>query len=436
MSNVEIFSTKDTQHAQHVENPMVDGQDGTLCPPDDVNFPDGGYKAWLTVLGGWLAFISSIGFLSAFSVFQSFYSSTQLPTYSPSDISWIGSLQLFGTFAIGLWSGRLSDKHGPRLPFALGTFFMVFGTMMASISTKYYQFVLSQGLCSSISFGFAFTPALAVQSQWFLKKRGFVVGLVMSGQNVGGVIWPILMDRLIFIHGVSLSWTLRIIGFLQLFIMVAATLMVHARFPDIPRQRIPVKRFLTDKRTAIFTFATLLFFFGIYIPYFYITPYSMMWGASDDYGFYLSSVLNGGAFVGCYIFGVISDSRLGRFNSLLVVSFSCAVTAFSWIGARSPAGVTGWVVIYGFFTGALQALFSPCISELAPEPDLIGTWNGLCIAVASLAVLFTGPIAGALLDKTQGSSYVPMQAFTGAVMAVATAFYFLARIFVSRKARA
>jgi hypothetical protein len=63
---------------------------------------------------------------------------------------------------------------------------MVLGTMMASISSSFYQFVFSQGACCAIGFGLVFTPALAVQSQWFLKKRGFVVGLVMSGQNIGG----------------------------------------------------------------------------------------------------------------------------------------------------------------------------------------------------------------------------------------------------------
>jgi MFS family permease len=59
--------------------------------------------------------------------------------------------------------------------------------MMASISKKYYQFLLSQGFCVGLGMGLIFTPALAIQSQWFLKRRGFIVGAVMSGQNVGGV---------------------------------------------------------------------------------------------------------------------------------------------------------------------------------------------------------------------------------------------------------
>ncbi|KAJ5905248.1 monocarboxylate transporter [Penicillium subrubescens] len=153
-------------------------------------------------------FIASIGYLSGGSVFQSYFKTIVLPDSSTSDIAWIGSVQFWGCYFIGIGSDALSDKYGPALPLALGTFFMVFGNMMSSLSATYYQFLLSQGFCVALGMGLIFTPALAVQSQWFLKRRGFVVGFVMSGQMVGGV---------------SFSWTLRIIGFMQLGIMLADT---------------------------------------------------------------------------------------------------------------------------------------------------------------------------------------------------------------------
>lgn len=152
----------------------------------DVHFPDGGVNTWRTAFGGFLAFIASIGFLSGGSVFQSYYITTTLSSSDPPDIAWIGSVQLWGCFFFGICPGRLSDKYGPTLPLGVGTIFLVLGIMMVSISKKDYHFLLSQGLCVALGMGLIFTPALAIQSQWFFRRCGFIVGAIMSGQNVGG----------------------------------------------------------------------------------------------------------------------------------------------------------------------------------------------------------------------------------------------------------
>lgn len=61
-------------------------------------------------------------------------------------------------------SGRLFDQYGPRLPIAIGTFMHVFGLMVTSLSTKYYQFVLSQSVCSGIGASMIFGPAMTAVS--------------------------------------------------------------------------------------------------------------------------------------------------------------------------------------------------------------------------------------------------------------------------------
>lgn len=102
----------------------------------------------------------------------------------------------------------------------------------------------------------------------------------------------------------------------------------------------------------------------------------MQWGTSARSAFYYPTILNAAAFFGCHVLGVVADSGIGFFNSLTVITFCCAVTAFGWIGARSNVGIILWTIMYGFLSGAIQTLFSPCISQLAPTPALIGTWNG------------------------------------------------------------
>ncbi|KAB8222955.1 major facilitator superfamily domain-containing protein [Aspergillus novoparasiticus] len=409
------LSFAESQHIELARNGNEAHESRTdLAIPNDADFPDGGVNAWRTALGGFLAFIASIGFMSGGSVFQSYYVTTTLSSSSASDIAWIGSVQLWGCFFFGIWAGRLSDKYGPALPLGLGTVFMVFGIMMASISKKYYQFLLSQGFCVALGMGWIFTPALAVQSQWFLRRRGFVVGAVMSGQNVGG-------------------WTLRIIGFIQLGLMTAATLLVKPRFPRTSNiDVLPIRQYFTNKRTITFTIALVIMDLGIYIPWFYITSFTMQYGASASLAFYNAAILNGGAFLGCYALGIVADSGLGFFNSLTVVTFASAVVAFAWIGARNVAGIIVWTVVYGILSGALQAIFSPCLSLLAPTPEVTGSWNGIAITIGSFAVLGTGPIAGKLLGDEDGTGYVPMQLFTGICLVLAGVFYLATRVLVSR----
>lgn len=108
-------------------------------PKASPTFPDGGLRAWTTILGCFLlSFTSygeqlahhliihhltrSVGQLNAFGVFQTYYAEHQLSGRSDSDISWIGSLQLGLIYAGGLVLGRMFDAYGSRvipLPFSM-----------------------------------------------------------------------------------------------------------------------------------------------------------------------------------------------------------------------------------------------------------------------------------------------------------------------------
>jgi MFS family permease len=72
-----------------------------------------------------------------------------LREYNPSTIAWISSLMIFFMFFFGPIIGKLYDNYGPRWLLIIGTFLEVFGLMMTSISTEYYQILLAQGVCAS-----------------------------------------------------------------------------------------------------------------------------------------------------------------------------------------------------------------------------------------------------------------------------------------------
>jgi len=105
--------------------------------------------------------------------------------------------------------------------------------------------------------------------------------------------------------------------------------------------------------------------------------------------FYLASILNAGAFFGCYELGIVADAGLWFFDSLIITSFDATIVAFAWTAARTPAGIVVWTAAYGLLSGAIQAIFSPCISLLAPSPEVIGTLNGESLACSRPLSLLT-----------------------------------------------
>ncbi|KAL7921216.1 MFS general substrate transporter [Trichoderma austrokoningii] len=168
---------------------------------DSESFPDGGLRAWLVVLG---AFFWTI----CVSVFQEYYETHQLISLSPCTISWIPSLSMFTIFIAGPFVGHLFDHYGPEMLLLFGITIHVFGLMMASISSKYYQFIY-------------------LNRYTFQKRRALAMGIVASGSSMGGVVLPIMINHLI--PTIGFGWTMRICAFLMLGLLVmnAFTFLVN-----------------------------------------------------------------------------------------------------------------------------------------------------------------------------------------------------------------
>lgn len=109
-----------------------------------------GVKAWLKVLGCFIIFINTYGMASSFGVYQAYYESTALPHHSPSTISWIGTAQVFFLGFTGIVAGPLYDRGYVQSVLAVGCSLVVVGLFMLSLSTEYYQILLSQGVCIGI----------------------------------------------------------------------------------------------------------------------------------------------------------------------------------------------------------------------------------------------------------------------------------------------
>lgn len=102
---------------------------------DDDGYPEGGVKAWLVVLGSWMALFSALGLMNTLATFQAYVSTHQLSDHSEGQIGWIFSLYTFITFFGGIYIGPTFDKYGPRWVILSGTLCLVVSLVGFSFCT-------------------------------------------------------------------------------------------------------------------------------------------------------------------------------------------------------------------------------------------------------------------------------------------------------------
>lgn len=171
--------------------------------------PDGGMIAWSQVFVSHLLVVNGFGYMSSFGLFQSHWMTAF--NRSASAIAWVGSLQMFLLFFIGTLSGRAMDAGYFRSLIYLGCTMQLLGTFTTSFCSRYWQLILSQGIVQGLGNGLLFTPAVALVSTYFSKKRAFALGIAACGAPVGGVVFPIVSLSTLLRSSTPLSTDRRLV---------------------------------------------------------------------------------------------------------------------------------------------------------------------------------------------------------------------------------
>ncbi|OCH87180.1 MFS general substrate transporter [Obba rivulosa] len=390
-------------------------------------FPDGGATAWLTVFGAFLALFCSFGQLNAFGTFQSWYASHQLRNLDASTISWIGSTQLWVFFFSGGFIGRIFDRCGPRPIMAVGTVIYVTSIMLTSVAHRYYQYILFQGVLFGLGVGMLFYPPLAAISTYFARRRATAVGIAMAGSGLGGTIYPIALQYLL--KRLGFAWAVRISGIACVGLCAVALATVTSRFsPGVARKPSPWfdREMMKDNRFIFMVIGSCFIALGLFIPFFYIVSYGTDNGISTETSFYVLAVLNAGSVAGRIALPRMADS-VGRFALLIPCAFFAGLSSLVfWTFARSLTSLMIYAALYGFFSGAFNALIIPCIAQISDVRE-IGARIGLLYSIISFPSLLSGPIAGYLLKYDNGS-YVGLITLNGTTVIIGSLLMLCAKL--------
>ena len=234
---------------------------------------------------------------------------------------------------------------------------MVVSIICLSISTEFYQFLLSFGVLGGISASLVFYSSVSAVSHWFARRRSLATGIALSAGGLGGVCYPLII--LFLGPSIGFAWAIRIIGLFNAFTGSLACLLLRKRLPPNKAKGSVIDlKGLKEVKYAVVTVATFVLEVALIVPYTYISSYAIAQGMEPRSAYLLNTIFSAAAIPGRILPNYFAD-RYGVFNVMILTTVACSIFIFGlWLPASNigePA-ITAFVVLFGFWSGSSISL--------------------------------------------------------------------------------
>ncbi|KAI0672767.1 MFS general substrate transporter [Trametes maxima] len=385
--------------------------------------PDGGLRAWLVILGCAIGACATFGFVNAWGVFQEYYQQNVLVGTSPSTIAWIGSIQYALVFLPGLVVGRIFDMGYTKLPLGIASAVIVAVTFLTAECTKYWHFLLCQGIAFGLASGVVFGVVMGCPAHWFKHRIGLALGIMALGSSLGGTTFPIAVRNLI--DRVGFKWTMRIIGFIELVLLSFQFATVERRLP--PKKHTGPFFDLSAFKSPQFSLyctSSFLAFLGIYTVLTYIDVSASSKGIDPDFSFYLLAIANACSAIGRLTGGIFAD-RLGALSVMTPATFIAGILTYAWPFAHNVGGFIAIAIVYGCASGVYVSLLAAPVVRMGKTQD-VGVRVGMSMTVIAIGAVAGPPISGAINAATGTYKYTGI--YAGTTVMVACCFLLATRV--------
>ena len=386
------------------------------------------FHGWFVVAGTFA--VTFVGFGCAYT-FSAFLPSLQHDfAASRGSISLVFSLAGFLYFALGMVSGPLADRFGPRRLAVAGMLLTGLGLALASAARSLGEVYAAYGLGVGLGVGASYVPVLGAVQQWFVRQRGLASGIGVAGIGVGTLVMPPAAAALIE----TLGWreAYLVLGIFAAVVGGGLALLIEndprdrGLSPDgDPLQpdaqaRAPAAASLREAmRSRPFLglcAACVIGAFGVFVPFVHLVPYALDHGAAQSAAVFLLGAIGVGSTAGRFFLGGLAD-RLGRAFSLLIMVVGMAFAFLVWVLATSFWPLAAFALLFGLFYGGWVALLPAVVADYFPGRNI-----GTVLGVLSLSIAFgtlIGPSAAGFAYDFSHSYTVPILASAASYIAAA-----------------
>ncbi|MEE3140448.1 MAG: MFS transporter [Actinomycetota bacterium] len=304
------------------------------------------------------------------------------------------AITTFIYFVLGVFTGRIADRYGPRPVLLVGAAAMGTGLFLTSLVNNITVGYLTYGLGVGIGVGCAYVPMVATVGGWFERDRTKAMGVAVAGIGLGTLVGAPLTKRLVLSYGWRTTFVILGIGSAALLALAS----LGARRPpgsgaqDSPP---PLRVLLNDAR-FVWLYTSMVFLScGLFVPMVYLDDYLESRGKAG--GALLIGIIGATSVVGRLALGAIAaKADLMRLYQLCVAALGASYVI--WIVAGSNYTV---LVIFAICMGTAYGgwiALSPAVIAHLFGPVGLGGVLGALYTSAGIGGLIGPPVIGVLID--------------------------------------
>ncbi|CAO3655571.1 unnamed protein product [Mucor hiemalis] len=362
---------------------------------------------WVILFSGFLA--------QAISVMQDYFDREVFKgSVDSTQLSFVGTLGFAFCGLMGPITPFFMSLVGARWVLFFGTVLITAGLVLASFSQQVWQLYITQSVMHGIGSALLYIVSMSISPQWFIKRRGFAMGVMVSGSGVGGLIMPFVMTSLN--ESLGGVWCYRVLGIITFVISMSATLLLREKPGAQKAKKTQLKEIVDlsvckDKKFIIWCIAGNLSMMSYFIPAFYLPSHATKIGLLPSQGSLLVAIFSAVNVVGRIMSGYLGD-YIGVVNVDIIFLFICGLSSlFVWTFANSFITLVIFIVIYGFMSGAVFSLLAPITAQITGMEKYP---SGICLYLFFMTAARFGPsLAGAIQTATNKHSFFSQQMFTG-----------------------
>lgn len=292
-------------------------------------------------------------------------------------ISGAYSLNMLLSGVMGILTGRLCDRFGPRPVLTATGLILGLGYLLMPQVQAIWQIYVFFGVIVSIGMSGMAIPLLSTVARWFSKRRSLTTGIVMTGSGFGIVMMPPVANLLISTYNWRTSYI--IIGSIALVLIVllaqflrrapspGSSLTSVTKFevtgpPNVQLRGLSLGKAVRTWQLWLIFLMTLFIGFSMQTVMVHIVAHATDISISAAAAALIVSVIGIVSIGGKLVMGGMGDRSGNRY--IVIIVFILAVLAFLWLRFANELWMLYlFAAVFGLQYGGYSAVLSPLVAE-------------------------------------------------------------------------